>query len=179
MSTNTPLVSETYDVSDEPGIARVHDFFVTHSEIQSGRTAPRYVLSGNATDDQVELPAEIYHVLVQVVDAMRRGLSVTVSPRGKTLTTQQTADLLGVSRPTVIKLLDEGRIPFERVGTHRRVTLTNVLEYRKRRREEQYATLARLSTDVDDDAPLNEVLAELKKARRVVSERRRQDIELP
>lgn len=60
------------------------------------------------------------------VDGMQKPPSVTISP---TLTTQQTADLLGISRPTLIKALDDGKLPLTRSGTHRRLALTDVSVY--------------------------------------------------
>jgi excisionase family DNA binding protein len=76
----------------------------------------------------------VHRVLRQVVEAMRQGLAVTVAPQSLVLTTQQAADLLGVSRPTLIKLLDQDRIGYERIGTHRRVQLRDLLAYRDQRR---------------------------------------------
>nr|MDT0660027.1 helix-turn-helix domain-containing protein [Micromonospora sp. DSM 115978] len=112
-------------------------------------------------------------MLRQVVEALRQGLAVTVAPRTLTLTTQQAADLLGVSRPTVVKLLDEGRIPFERVGTHRRVLLPDLLAYREQRRAEQYAALEATSVGIDDEEDLDTVLQRLRDARAAVARRRR------
>ncbi|WP_166972278.1 hypothetical protein [Brevibacterium atlanticum] len=57
----------------------------------------------DTADDRIELPEEIYEVLLNVVDAMLRGPAVTVSPTSQTLTTQRATDLLGISRPTLIK----------------------------------------------------------------------------
>jgi excisionase family DNA binding protein len=167
------LAPETYEAADDVGIARIHDFLAAHEAAVLVVPAPLYLLSGAAPGDQVELPEEVYLVLRQVVEAMQRGLSVTISPVSKTLTTQQAAELLGVSRPTVIKFLDEGQMPFERVGSHRRVKLSDLLEFRRRRREEQYAALSTFSGEVDEDRPLEEVLGELKAARRAVAAKRR------
>ncbi|MFL6055026.1 MAG: helix-turn-helix domain-containing protein [Actinoallomurus sp.] len=86
--------------------------------------------TGYAPGDQIELPAEVYRVLRHVIEALQQGLAVTVAPLTQTLTTQQAADLLGVSRPTLVKLLDEGKIPFDRAGTHRRILLRDLLAYR-------------------------------------------------
>ena len=72
---------------------------------------PRYFLSGADSGDQVDVPAEVHQVLHQVVEAMQQGLAVTVVPQTMVLTTQQAADLLGASRPTLIKLLGENRYP--------------------------------------------------------------------
>jgi excisionase family DNA binding protein len=115
----------------------------------------------------------VHRVLRQVVDALADGLAVTVAPQAMTLTTQQGADLLGITRPTFVKLLEQGNILYTRVGTHRRVLLADVLDYRERRRAEQYAALQATAVDIHDEEDLESALASLRDARRVVAERRR------
>jgi excisionase family DNA binding protein len=78
----------------------------------------------------VALPAPVYDVLVQAVEALRAGRAVAVAPLAQRLTTQEAADLLGVSRPTLVKLLESGTIPYEQPGRHRRVRLADLLAYR-------------------------------------------------
>jgi len=131
------------------------------------------VLSGASVGEQVELPPEVYRVLRQVVEAMSKGLAVTVAPQAQTLTTQQAADLLGISRPTLIRLLEGGRIAFERVGTHRRVLLRDVLAYREVQREEQYRALEATTVDIDEEDDIEETIALLREARRHVAARSR------
>lgn len=135
---------------------------------------PRYFLSGADPNDQVEIPAEIHQVLHQVVEAMQQGLAVTVVPQTMVLTTQQAADLLGVSRPTLIKLLDSDQIPYERIGTHRRIQLRDLLAYREQRRAAQYAALEVTSSPIDDEDDAATVLADLREARKVIAQRRRE-----
>ena len=167
------LSPETYEASSNEAIARIHDFLAVHEAAGRPTPAPRYFLAGSGPHDQVELPEEIYLVLRQVVEAMQRGLSVTISPMSRTLTTQQAADLLGVTRVTLVKLLEEKKIPFERIGTHRRVKLSDVLAFRAARKAEQYAALEALSAGTDDETPIDEVLEELRAARRAVAAQRR------
>lgn len=172
MAESAPLAQETYLPSGE-GVAQVHDFIAAHEASGRGSVPPRYFLAGSAPGDRVELPAEMYRLLRQVAEALQRGLAVTVAPVSKQITTQQAADLLGVSRPTVIKLLDEQKIPFERVGSHRRIRLKDLLEYRERRRAAQYAALEATSVAIDDEEDLETTLEELREVRRVVAARRR------
>jgi excisionase family DNA binding protein len=166
------LRQETYLPDGE--VARVYDFIEAHESKVRGSVRPRYFLSGSGGDDRVELPVEIYRILHQVVEALQGGLAVTVVPKTMTLTTQDAAELLGVSRPTLIKLLDEGKIPYERTGTHRRILLRDLLAYRERRRAEQYAALEATAVDLDDEEEAEVMVRRLREARRAVAAHRRQ-----
>lgn len=171
------LRQETYLPGDASEVARIYDFLQAHERAGRGAIRPRYLLSGSGPDDQVELPAEVYRVLRQVVEALQQGLAVTVVPSTQTVTTQQAAELLGVSRPTVIKLLSEGRIPYERTGSHRRIMLRELLAYREARRAEQYAALEATSVSLGDEEDLGLALQRLREARRTVGARRRRRAE--
>lgn len=164
---------ETYLPDADHEVAQIYDFLKAHEEAGRGTPKPQYFLAGSASGDRVELPVEMYRVLRQVVEAMQQGLAVTVMPLTQTLTTQQAADLLGVSRPTLVKLLDAGTIPFERAGTHRRILLRDLLAYREQRRAQQYAALEATAVDIDDEEDLDEVLEQLRVARHAVAKRRR------
>lgn len=168
-----PISQETYLPDADTDVARVHDFLSAHEGAGQGTPEPRYFLAGSTPGDQVELPQEAYRVLRQVVEAMHHGLAVTVVPQSQTLTTQQAADLLGVSRPTVIKLLDGGKIPFQRTGSHRRIVLHDLLAYRAKRRRDQYAALEAMSAGMTDDDDPDVVLEQLRTARAAVAARRR------
>ncbi len=125
-----------------------------------------------ADGDQVPLPDEVYRVLRQVVDALSHGLAVTVAPQTQVVTTQQAAEILGISRPTLIRILDAGQVPYERTGKHRRLLLRDVLSYRERRRSEQRAVLDSLAVPLDEEDDLDQMLATVREARREVAARR-------
>ncbi|KDQ68607.1 helix-turn-helix domain-containing protein [Streptomyces halstedii] len=99
------------------------------------------------------LPPEVYEALMVVVRALSEGKAVTVAPVNTTLTTQEAADLLGVSRPTFVKVLDEGGVPFTRPGRHRRVLLEDVLAYKEKRRSRRRRGLDEL-VELTEDADL-------------------------
>ena len=93
--------------------------------------------------ERLVLPSEIIEALGEVVKAMANGQAVMIAPVHQLLTTQEAADLLGISRPTFIKLLDSDEIPYERPG-RRRVRLVDVLEYRRRRSKQRRESLDRM-----------------------------------
>ena len=95
-------------------------------------------------NERIPLPPEVDRVLRHAVDVMRQGKAALIAPQSLLLTTQETADLLGVSRPTVVKLLENGAIPFDQPNRHRRVRLQDVLDFRERRHAEQRAALDQL-----------------------------------
>ena len=118
---------------------------------------PNTILSG-PDGERLVLPAEVLRVLRGVVAAMADGQAVTIASVHQRLTTQEAADLLGVSRPTLVKLLESGEIPFEQPGRHRRVRLTDVLSYRQRRSIQRRESLDRM-VEIADESGMYEQAA--------------------
>lgn len=108
------------------------------------RRAPRCKLVG-PTGEEIALPESVFLVLERVVEVMARGDSITVVPVGREVTSQQAANLLNVSRQYLVRLLDEGRIPFRRTGKHRRLRIEDVLAFKETRDESRRAGLQELS----------------------------------
>jgi excisionase family DNA binding protein len=80
---------------------------------------------------QLHLPTFAARLLVDALTALAEGHAVTVVPVPAELTTQEAADILNVSRPYLIKLLDERKLPYRRVGNRRKVLLEHVLTYKR------------------------------------------------
>lgn len=103
---------------------------------------------------QVVVPSVAFGFFVDVLAEMANGNAVTVAPVHAELTTQQAADLLNVSRPYLVKLLDEREIPYRRVGNRRKVLLVDLIEY-KRRDEAMRREIADELTGEAQDIALN------------------------
>ncbi|BCO56944.1 putative antitoxin VapB50 [Mycobacterium intracellulare] len=95
----------------------------------------------------ITLPDAVREALYNVVLAFSQGKGITLVPRQSKLTTQEAADLLNISRPTLVKLLEEGRIPFEKPGRHRKVSLDALLQYQRETRARRRAALDELTRD--------------------------------
>lgn len=102
----------------------------------------------------VPLPAVAVGLMFQILEAMGDQLPMTLIPHDAQLTTQQAADFLNVSRPYLIKLLEEGKIPHRKVGRHRRIRYADLHEFEQNaaaRQREAIDEMARLSRELDLD----------------------------
>lgn len=91
------------------------------------------------------VPAPAMHLLANILSEMAQGNAVALTPVQEEITTQEAADLLNVSRPFFVQLLDAGELPFRKVGTRRRVRLQDVLAYKRDLYEKRLQTLNELT----------------------------------
>ncbi len=103
--------------------------------------------------ERLDLPPEVFEILREVVEALAQGLAITIAPHQMVLSTSEAAEILGVSRPTLVRLLESGQIPFEQPGRHRRVRLADMLAYRERARRQRAAALDQMVADAEDGGP--------------------------
>lgn len=100
----------------------------------------------------IELPPAVSKIVLDLLLLISKGEAVTLVPFGAELTTQQAADLLNVSRPFLVKLIEEGEIPHHKVGTHRRIRAKDLFKYKQRRdtdREKALQRLIELGQEID------------------------------
>ena len=101
---------------------------------------------------RVSLPGELRQLLSAAVRAMSDGQEVILAAKDSVVTAQEAADLLGVSRPTLVRILDLGEIPYERPNSHRRIRLADLVAYKDRREANRAALddLIASSVGLDD-----------------------------
>ena len=117
-------------------------------------TKPQQSLTVQVSDaehpEPIELPAGAVGLLLDILEAMATGRGVTLIPEDAELTTVEAADILNVSRPYLIGLLENGDIPFRKVGAHRRVRLEDIMSYKAKVDRERESVLDELVEDAQD-----------------------------
>jgi excisionase family DNA binding protein len=82
---------------------------------------------------EIEIPEAVHELLLLILKNLQAGRAISIVPEHQQLTTQRAADILGVSRPFLVRLLENGDIAFHMVGSHRRIYLRDLLEYKRKR----------------------------------------------
>lgn len=111
------------------------------------RAKPLLLRLDGTKKESLELPASVVSLLVDILNATAAGHGLTILPESVELTTVQAARVLQVSRPFLINLLEQGQIPFRKVGKHRRVLLEHVLAYKRRIDQKREETLDQLALE--------------------------------
>lgn len=145
----TPSVADTE-------FARESARLLAPSLMAASGTVHLRVEEPNAPREAVEVPAAAFRLLLSILDGMGKGRAVSVIEHNSEVTTGEMAKLLNVSTPYAIKMLDEGKIPSRKVGTHRRARLADVLAYRDEQYEARKAILDKMAA-MDQRLALNEL----------------------
>lgn len=164
---STPAASVVHPtLGDADELAKLLSFLKAHKARHGADPAPSFFLSGAQEHDRVELTEQVHALLEQVVQALSNGQSISILTRDQEISTQQAADILGLSRPTVVRLIDDGDLTAHIPGVVRRkLLLADVLAYEElRSRRNQFITESAAAYDQDDEDPAA-LLADARKAR--------------
>jgi excisionase family DNA binding protein len=115
----------------------------------SDRLNLKIILNGDETEDLI-LPGSAVNMLLAVLTEMSKGNAMTLMPINAELSTQQAAEILNVSRPHLVSLLEKNTIPFRKVGAHRRVMAQDVFEYKERIDSERLKVLDELAAQAQE-----------------------------
>jgi excisionase family DNA binding protein len=115
------------------------------THVNSTQNPSIQILIDGKSKESITLPASALRLLVDILVQMAEGNAVSVIPIRAELTTQEAAELLNVSRPHMVSLVESGEIPYRKVGSHRRILAKDVLAYKAKIDEERLKTLAELS----------------------------------
>ena len=145
---NRTLSVVTSAVEIRPGSVQARELEVIERVLaRDGGEGARLI---DSAGDPVEMPAELVAALKTIVEHLRAGHGVSVASLQAELTTVEAAELLNVSRPHLIKLVDGGALPFRMVGAHRRLRLVDVLASRDRQDAAAREALAELTRQAED-----------------------------
>lgn len=89
------------------------------------------------TGRKIRIPVSVLRLLVQILKEISQGNPVTVVPEATEITTQAASEVLGCSRPHVVRLLEEGKIPYTKVGKHRRIRYDDLMSFKKKMKVSQ------------------------------------------
>jgi len=102
------------------------------------------------TGEFITIPKKALSLLSTIIQNMAEGKTISIVPSNSEVSTQQAADMLNVSRPHLIKLLKAKKIPFKKVGSHRRILLKDIMEYKEQQAKEREAQLDFLANQAQD-----------------------------
>ena len=130
-------------------VAILEQFLDDHEEIRSASLS----LAADRGDTEFDIPLRVLRLLAYVLAQTAGGNTVAAAPAKAELTTQQAADLLAVSRPYLVKLLNERQIPFRRVGNRRRLLLSDVMAFKELDESERRSIAAELAAELERANP--------------------------
>jgi excisionase family DNA binding protein len=134
---------------------------IPESEEEQVRILTQLMQRGGAAlvgpnNERLEIPESVYRLFLSLLKMMQEGKAVSIVPQMQELTTQRAANLLGVSRQFLVRLLEEGKIPHHRTGTHRRIYLKDLLAFRLQRDQQRKKAIERIAKEEVEQGTYND-----------------------
>ncbi|SKB15127.1 conserved hypothetical protein [Planktothrix sp. PCC 11201] len=149
--TETPNLRSVLPTEEEATLAQASSLSLArYIKNQDGCTRTIKLVQDDSQDEVVVIPAEAFRLLREILAQMAKGNAVTLIPIHAELTTQEAADILNVSRPYLVQMLESGEIPFRKVGTRRRVRYQDLMDYKNRVDAARRETLDELTTQAQE-----------------------------
>jgi len=145
-----PVQEPVMPSENEVELARISSRILSSFTLKKAKSVDILLETDNHHRDSVTLPLSAFKLLVNILIQMAEGNAVTLIPVHAELTTQEGADLLNVSRPYFIRLLEEKKIPFRKVGTRRRVLFQDLMDYKAKIDAARRKTLDELAEEAQN-----------------------------
>ncbi len=134
------LVKRTTKEDQEIAISSLKGIQVISKKVKSSK-AKAVKIKVQESEEIIIIPKKALTLLSAIIQIMAEGKTISVIPSNSEISTQQAAEMLNVSRPHLIKLLERKIIPFKKVGSHRRVLLKDIMDYKKQLAKERETQL--------------------------------------
>jgi excisionase family DNA binding protein len=116
--------------------------------LSADKSSSHYIMCSE-TGAKVPIPETVFNLFVPVLEELSKGNAIQIVPINAEVTTIEAAELIGVSRPFLVKLLNEGKIPYRLVGRHRRILFKDLMEYDAKTRKNRLKALAEMTAEDD------------------------------
>ncbi|MCR1026861.1 excisionase family DNA-binding protein [Cellulophaga baltica] len=144
-----PLIRRTTKDDQKIALKSLQGFQVVSQRIKSSRKKG-VKIKIQETGEFITIPKKALTLLSAIIQNMAEGKTISIVPSNSEVSTQQAADMLNVSRTHLIKLLEAKKIPFNKVGSHRRILLNDIMEYKEQLAKQREAQLDFLSNQAQD-----------------------------
>ncbi len=108
------------------------------------------IIAEDKSQESIEIPDQVYQMLVEIFSQVSEGRTVSLISKQAELTTQEASEYLNVSRPFLVKILEQGAMPFRKVGKHRRIQISDLIRYKKLMMENREKALEELALQAQD-----------------------------
>lgn len=122
---------------------------VTLEQLRTDKSRSHYFV-GSQSGNKAVVPDSVFKLVLGLLDEISKGHAVIVMPMQAELTTIDAADFLNVSRPHVIKLLEQGEIDYRLVGKHRRILFQDLLRYKEKSKRQRLRSIAEMTAEDDE-----------------------------